>query len=209
MPPAAASPAPEPDRLPDRPRAELRASHDDREAVVERLRQAAGDGRLDLDELEERLERAFAAKTYGDLEPLTADLPPERPAPEPGPPMVIKGGWHGTERVGRWTVPASLVVRAGVGGAKLDFTRAECPFPEVGIELRGDMGGITLIVPEGWAVDTTGVDPGIGGLKDKTAGSDRRPGAPLLRLTGSAGVGGTTVRHPNRWERRKLRGNPA
>jgi hypothetical protein len=54
----------------------LLASDADREAVAERLRTAAGDGRLTSVELEERLERAFSARTELELEPLVADLPP-------------------------------------------------------------------------------------------------------------------------------------
>ncbi len=54
---------------------ELRASDADRERVAELLRTAAGEGRLGSDELEERLERAFGARTEAELEPLTADLP--------------------------------------------------------------------------------------------------------------------------------------
>src|SRR6188508_243851 len=53
----------------------LRISDADRHRVGEVLREAAGEGRLDIEELEERLEAAYAAKTYGDLVPLTADLP--------------------------------------------------------------------------------------------------------------------------------------
>ncbi len=54
---------------------ELRASDADRERTAERLRNAAAEGRLTADELEERLELAFGARTEVDLEPLTADLP--------------------------------------------------------------------------------------------------------------------------------------
>ena len=57
---------------------ELRVSDADRERVAERLRLAAGEGRLSADELEERLERAFGAVTARELEPLTADLPAPR-----------------------------------------------------------------------------------------------------------------------------------
>ena len=56
----------------------LRASDADREAVVERLRTHAAAGRLDPDELDERLERAFAARTAGELSELTSDLPAHR-----------------------------------------------------------------------------------------------------------------------------------
>ncbi len=61
----------------------LRASDADRERVATQLRAARADGRLDTDELEERLGRAYAAKTFGDLAPLTADLGPAPPAAPP------------------------------------------------------------------------------------------------------------------------------
>ena len=54
---------------------ELRVSDADREATVVRLREAGGEGRLTLEELAERVERADAARTRGDLDALTADLP--------------------------------------------------------------------------------------------------------------------------------------
>jgi hypothetical protein len=64
----------------------LRASHEDRDRVVDLLRVAAGDGRLTSDELDERLERALLARTYGELAALTEDLPTVRgagPAADP------------------------------------------------------------------------------------------------------------------------------
>jgi hypothetical protein len=53
----------------------VRASDSDREQVAERLRLATAEGRLDADELEERLEVLFAARTYGEIDKLVADLP--------------------------------------------------------------------------------------------------------------------------------------
>jgi hypothetical protein len=64
---------------------ELRASDADRDRVAERLRAAAGEGRLTADELEERLERAFSARTGAELEPLTSD---RRRARSPGRPAA-------------------------------------------------------------------------------------------------------------------------
>jgi hypothetical protein len=55
--------------------AALRASDADREAVAERLRVAAVEGRLDADELDQRLHVALRARTYGQLERLLDDLP--------------------------------------------------------------------------------------------------------------------------------------
>jgi hypothetical protein len=62
-----------------------RASDAEREATAERLRVAGGDGRLEPDELEQRLEAAYSAKTVGDLATLTRDLPalPAAPAAVP------------------------------------------------------------------------------------------------------------------------------
>jgi hypothetical protein len=56
----------------------LRASDADREAVISRLREAAGEGRLEPEELEERVEAALRSRTYGELAGLVADLPGER-----------------------------------------------------------------------------------------------------------------------------------
>lgn len=60
----------------------MRASDADRERVVERLRTALNEGRLDLGEYDERMQQAYAAKTYGDLDRLLTDLPVgQHPAP--------------------------------------------------------------------------------------------------------------------------------
>ncbi len=62
---------------------ELRASDADREATVERLRAAAMEGRLDADELEDRLAEAYAARRCSELTRLTADITPPPAPPEP------------------------------------------------------------------------------------------------------------------------------
>src|SRR5262245_20390125 len=54
---------------------QLRISDDDRHQVADLLREAAGEGRIDFEELDERLEATYAAKTYADLVPITVDLP--------------------------------------------------------------------------------------------------------------------------------------
>ena len=67
----------------------LRASDADRDAVAERLRRAAVEGRLEADELEERLHAALRARTYGELEHLVADLPQPPVAWKP-PPVDVR-----------------------------------------------------------------------------------------------------------------------
>jgi Domain of unknown function (DUF1707)/2TM domain len=56
----------------------LLASDAERDAAAERLRQAGAEGRLTADELDERLGRAFGARTRGELDALVADLPASR-----------------------------------------------------------------------------------------------------------------------------------
>jgi hypothetical protein len=72
-------------------RSTLRASDADREHIAERLRKAASEGRLLAEELEERIEAALTARTYGELDGLVADLPVERaPAPRAGTLTLLK-----------------------------------------------------------------------------------------------------------------------
>ncbi|MBB5786019.1 DUF1707 SHOCT-like domain-containing protein [Jiangella mangrovi] len=100
-------PAPDPEFPAVHSAADLRCSDVDRERVAEALRQAAGDGRLTLTELEERLEATFKARTYGELQPITRDLP-QGPYPLPGGNAVAN--WQ----QGRPAGPAGAVAGAGV-----------------------------------------------------------------------------------------------
>ena len=84
----------------DQRRADLRASDADRERFVEALGRHHADGRLTTEELAERTERAYAARTLGDLDALATDLPAlpasappgRRPAPPPLPPRLRPAG---------------------------------------------------------------------------------------------------------------------
>lgn len=67
----------------------LRAADADREAVADRIRRGHTEGRLDTNELQQRLERCYEAKTLGELDELVTDLPPES---EP----------HSPPRLARW-----------------------------------------------------------------------------------------------------------
>src|SRR6186997_1080267 len=76
--------------------AQLRISDAERHQVAEILREAAGEGRLDIDELDQRLEATYAARTYADLVPITFDLPSHphaRPVAKPvaASPEVVPG----------------------------------------------------------------------------------------------------------------------
>ena len=107
----------------------LRASDADRERIVEQLRQHTADGRLTMEEFEQRMSAAYAAKTYGDLAELTRDLPVDLGArktaqagaaawgtPEDAVPL---GGWstHGTAGTTRPEGPAAEIASAVLGAA--------------------------------------------------------------------------------------------
>jgi hypothetical protein len=79
----------EPERPAVRPE-DMRAGNADRERVLERLRQAHLEGRLDLEEFDERITATLAARTYRELAALTEDLP--EPAPAPSAELVEDGG---------------------------------------------------------------------------------------------------------------------
>ncbi|WP_327709520.1 DUF1707 domain-containing protein [Streptomyces sp. NBC_00464] len=187
---------------PSRSAGRMRASDADREAVVEQLREAAADGRIDLEELDERLELALTARTHAELAPLTDDLVPVML--ESDEPLTLKGGIHGVTRTGRWKVPPRIVAYGGLGGVRLDFTRAECRLREIEVVVDAQMAGVVFVVPVGWRAETDALDPGFGGLKDKTSG-ERLPGTPVLRISGTCGAGGVVVRYPNLLERRRQR----
>ena len=94
----------------------MRASDADRERAAASLTRHAQDGRLDAEELEQRLERAYAAKTVAELDELQRDLPAEHPAPErpwlpllPLAVLLVAAGLAGTLLVGHPIGPLFLL----------------------------------------------------------------------------------------------------
>jgi hypothetical protein len=85
------------------PRDRMRAGDADRERVAEQLRSAHAEGRLDLAEYDERVQQAWAARTYGELDRVTADLPHLRPAPVPDDNLPAhRTGGHRRNSVSAW-----------------------------------------------------------------------------------------------------------
>ena len=104
-------------QLPEEPRREptLRASDTERESIVAQLREHGTAGRLDVDELEQRVGAAYAARTHGALAALLADLP-ARAAPRPVA-APRRHRWHGHEWAGFLQVNLLLVAIWAVSGA--------------------------------------------------------------------------------------------
>lgn len=128
----------------------LRASHEDRDRVVEVLRVAAGDGRLTAEELDERLEAALTARTCDELAALTTDLPaipdsaPGASVPEPKDLARIDCHGSSVKRDGRWLVPQRMEVRVTAGSVKLDFTEAVILQPSLLIDADVSESRLTL-----------------------------------------------------------------
>ncbi|MGC4109577.1 MAG: DUF1707 domain-containing protein [Nocardioides sp.] len=188
----------------------LRISDADRHQVAEVLREAAGEGRLDFEELDERLEATYAARTYGDLVPITRDLPvpdrtslPVQPLESSSPRSVVAGGpteerhlaiMGGLDRKGVWTVPAHLTVTCFMGGCDLDLRQAQFAAREVVITIRAVMGGADIKVnPQTRVVmEGTGIMGGYSGPSDKTP-ADFDEHSPVVRIRGFAVMGGVSV----------------
>ncbi len=113
----------------------LRISDADRHKVAELLRDAAGEGRIDLEELDERLEATYAAKTYADLVPITIDLPAHPGEQTPVPVRETLPATAGTfdtsfaimggvSRKGAWLVPPRHTAFTLMGGVDLDLREA-------------------------------------------------------------------------------------
>src|ERR1700742_2901867 len=186
----------------------LRASDADRERVAEVLREAAGDGRLTMDELDERLDAVYAAKTYAELEPITHDLPDagaaHAPAPSPAAPrdparfggeptssgaFAILGGFS---RKGDWVVPKEFTAFCFMGGGEIDMRDARFSEREVTIHIVAIMGGCEVIVPEDATVRVTGV--GIMGAFDHSDAGSGATGIPVVTINGVAIMGGVDVK---------------
>jgi hypothetical protein len=193
-------------------RGALRVSHQDRDQVAESLRVAAGDGRLTAEELDERLERALTARTYDDLAVLVADLPDAGTAggavaPAPAKDLIKIHTTSGhSARVGRWTVPARMELRATSGHIKVDFTEAVITQPTLSIDASVRSGHITLITKPGIAVDMDDVSVRSGRVKVRAPWGDSVPTVLSITITGTCGSGRIIARPRRRsfvqWLRR-------
>jgi hypothetical protein len=184
--------------------AQLRVSDDDRHKVAEILRQAAGEGRIDLEELDERLEATYAAKTYADLVPLTVDLPAHEPGSPPVPrrttapattshqsSMAVMGE---CKRQGAWLVPEHHTAFSLMGSVTLDLRAATFAERDITITANAIMGEVKVIVDAGTNVVVSGV-PIMGEFhqaKDKVA-PQLGPESPVVRVKGIALMASVTV----------------
>ncbi|WP_406100268.1 DUF1707 domain-containing protein [Streptomyces sp. NBC_01013] len=205
----------------------MRASDTERERIAETLREAVAEGRLEMEEFEQRLDAAYKARTHGELKPLVRDLPALGAAPAPvaggrprtgsaarwsdriGKPATSGGGfalWGGFRRQGNWTVGRAFTAFAMWGGGNIDLREANFEAREVVIRCFTIMGGIHVTVPPDLNVDVRGIGI-MGGFGEHTKDEAvPAPDAPRVRITGVALMGGVGVeRKRSRAEKQRLR----
>ena len=188
----------------------LRISDSDRHKVADVLRDAAGEGRIDLEELDERLELAWGAKTYADLVPITADLhlpthpqPASAPVPRPAPgSAIVPTVGHASstaimgecKRQGVWSVPEHHSAFALMGSVLIDLRQAQLAARETQVNASTIMGEVKIIVPAHFnvVIDGTPIMGEFGHGKDKVP-AEIGPDSPTIRVRGMAMMGSVTV----------------
>jgi len=185
----------------------MRIGDKERQQVAEVLRDAAGDGRIDMEELDERLGLTWNAKTYADLVPITADLhlpaaaPHAAPAPRPAVGAPVGPGHAGSvaimsecKRQGAWHLPAHHAAFALMGSVTLDLRLASLESNDVSISANAIMGEVKIIIPAHMQaiVDGMPIMGEFGQGKDKVV-AEIGPHSPVVRVKGMALMGSVTV----------------
>jgi hypothetical protein len=181
---------------------DLRASDDDRERTAERLRHAAGEGRLTVEELEERLHAVYEARMRSELATLVADVPADPSAPHARrvPVRYGEGGsrWivsvlGGSDRKGHWRIARRCTVISVLGGSDLDLNEAELADDQVELTVFSVLGGSDLRVPEGLNVEVSEFAL-LGGNEVELGVARPDPGGPVLKVRMLAILGGSSLR---------------
>jgi len=181
----------------DQPAGSIRASDAERDATVEQLSRATGDGRLTLEEFSQRMEQATAAKTRAELDRLVADLPAEPAvAGALAAPASAPATWHvspvgGLRVYGPWRMARHVIVASIVGGTRLDLSEAQLAAPEVTLTTVSLVGGTRIVVPPGIRVEASGFSL-VGGTRVE-GGPEPGPGAPTVYIRAFSLVGGVRI----------------
>jgi uncharacterized protein DUF1707 len=175
-------------------RSELRASDADRDRAAAVLGGAMATGRLTSSEYAERLDAVYAAKTLGDLAPLTRDLPAEDTSGDSSPATgraQVTAQFSKVIRNGRWVAGRHTRLTARFGALIVNFADAVLPGREITLEIDAFCAKLIIVVPEGAQVTDAG-----GALFSKRAIYGRGAGdadGPVIRLTGDARFSKVTV----------------
>ncbi|MUL39760.1 DUF1707 domain-containing protein [Streptomonospora sp. PA3] len=176
--------------------ARIRASHTDRERVVDALRAAVEDGRLDIAEFEERADRVYRARTLGELPGAVADLlPPDRQPirMDQAPPTAL---FSARRRAGRWVVRPNEAALAVGATLELDLCDALLMRDHVRLTAVSVFGRIEITVPEGVEIRMRGRS--LLALRRSAVRPPRRGDPPVLEIAGFSLLGAVRVRTPRR-----------
>lgn len=182
----------------------LRASHADRDRVVDVLRTAAGDGRLTVDELDERVEAALTARTLKELDILTADLPVPGGGGTLGAHDVVRIEQRGasTLRGGGWMVPRQLEIDSEWGDVTLDLADAVITHDTLRIRLDMRGGTLKLLTRPGIVVDTDALTLQFAESKARPGDGSGVPVVLRVEIQGRLSFGRVVVRPRRRRIRR-------
>jgi hypothetical protein len=176
------------------------ASDDDRIQVAQLLSEAASNGRLTLDEYEDRLTKAYAAADYDELEHLTDDLPEtmeyRRGKSRPAPSTMLMAILSGFERRGRWNVPGRMTTFTLFGGGVVDLRYADFTSSDVEIHAYSILGGQSIVLPPEVNVEVHGIGV-MGGFDQKVDGTGTK-GAPTITIRGFSLWGGVGIKRRKR-----------
>lgn len=189
----------------------LRASDADRDAVAEVLHTAYAEGRLTMDEHDERVSTALAAKTFAELAPLTDDLVATRPAELVAranqSSVIVEAGasddvdamnvfMSTVNRTGPWRMRTHNTSNNFMGTVKLDLTEATFDAPVVEIQTTIVMGTLHLRVPEGTRIKDEATNV-MASTTIKEIGTPD-PSMPLIVIRGNNFMGDIKVRGPKK-----------
>ncbi|MEU6789874.1 DUF1707 domain-containing protein [Nonomuraea angiospora] len=161
-----------------------RASDADRDRVAAVLSEALATGRLTSVEHADRLDVAYAAKTVGELVPLTQDLPEVSASNVPAAieQQVIDSKFSKIVRKGRWVASRNTRLSARFGALIIDLSDAVLPGREITIETNAWFSKLIVRVPDNAHVIDEGAS--MFGKRSVTGGSEAD--GPLIRVTGSS-----------------------
>lgn len=189
------------------PRDELsRAADTDRIQLAQLLAYAAEQGRLQLNEYEDRLTKAYAATTYQELDQLRADLPGSAVSARrggtlnPAPSTLLLAILSGFERRGRWNVPKKLTTFTFFGSGVVDLRYADFTSTEVEIHAYSIMGAQTILLPPEVNVEVHG--HGVMGNFDEAVLGEGSRGAPKVNIKGFSLWGGVGIKRKARKARK-------
>jgi hypothetical protein len=175
----------------------VRVGDIERGNAITQLQQAGLEGRLTIDEVNERIVSAQQARTQDELERLVVDLPVTRAGPPPETEVELRSNVGSIKRRGVWTVPRRLRVRSGTGSVSLDFSAAHIAFPEIDVEISVGTGSTKITLPPGASANVNGITTGTGGIRSTVPDAPTGT-APHFHIHGHTGTGSVKVRYPRR-----------